>query len=212
MSSVRGDSPGESEVADAAEGDLSASARIVRAALSRFAQNGVAGATVRDIAADAGVSAALVIHHFGNKEGLRRECDRRVVAFLQAKKSASAAQALDAAFARYGAYAARMLAEDSPESRRLFDELLAVSATVVADGSAAGSLRPSSDADAQAVALLVLGLAPFLFTANLRHWAGSDAESAMTRLAVPIAEIYTSGLLTDGRVLEAAESARGARA
>jgi AcrR family transcriptional regulator len=177
----------------------------------RFARQGIAGATVRDIAADAGVSAALVIHHFGSKEALRRECDRRVVAFIRGKERATAAQTLDAAFAAYGAYAARMLAEDSAESRRLFDELLEVSKAAVADGSAAGSLRRSSDPEAQAVALLVLGLAPFTFTANLVHWADSDAESAMTRLAVPIAEIYTSGLLTDDAVLEAAQSESGAR-
>jgi AcrR family transcriptional regulator len=193
-------------------GDLSAPGRIVRAALIRFAQQGVAGARVRDIAVDAGVSAALVIHHFGSKEALRRECDRRVVDFIRAKKRTTAAQTLDAAFARYGAYAARMLAEDSAESRRLFDELLEVSKAAVADGSATGSLRRSSDPDAQAVALLVLGLAPFTFTANLVHWAGTDAESAMTRLAVPIAEIYTSGLMTDSAVLDAAQSANGPRA
>jgi AcrR family transcriptional regulator len=194
-----------------ATGDLSAPGRIVRAALIRFAQQGVAGATVRDIAADAGVSAALVIHHFGSKEALRRECDDRVVAFVRAKERASAAQTLDAAFTRYGTYAARMLAEDSAESRRLFDELLEVSKAAVADGSATGSLRRSSDPDAQAVALLLLGLAPFAFTANLMHWAGTDAESAMTRLAVPIAEIYTSGLMTDSAVLEAARTTSGTR-
>lgn len=191
--------------------DLSASGRIVRAALTRFAQHGVARATVRDIAGDAGVSAALVIHHFGSKEQLRLECDRRVVAFVQAKERTSAARALDAAFAHYGAYAARMLAEDSPESRQLFDELLGVSRAAVADGEKVGSLRGSSDPDAQAVALLMLGLAPFAFTANLTHWAGTDAETAMTRLAVPIAEIYTAGLMTDPAVLEAARDAQGAR-
>jgi AcrR family transcriptional regulator len=197
-----------SEVSSLGEaGDLSASARIVRAALARFARHGVSGATVRDIAADAGVSAALVIHHFGSKEALRRECDRRVAAFVREKAQADAAQALDAAFAGFGAYAARMLAEDSPESRRLFDELLVVSRAAVADGNAEGSLRPSSDPEAQAVALLVLGLAPFAFAANLAHWAGSDTGSAMTRLAVPIAEIYTAGLLTDGAVLAAAKGA-----
>lgn len=191
------------------DSDLSASARIVRSAMIRFAQRGVAAATVRDIAADAGVSAALVIHHFGSKESLRRECDRRVVAFLQAKRSDSAVQTLSATFARYGAYAARMLAEDSPESRRLFEELRVVSKAAVEDGTAAGSMRRSSDAEAQAVALLVLGLAPFAFAANLMHWTGGDAETAMARLAVPIAEIYTAGLLTDDAVLHAARDAKG---
>lgn len=193
-------------------GDLSASARIVRAALGRFAAHGISGTTVRDIAADAGVSPALVIHHFGSKEGLRRECDRRVIAFLRAKSQSSPGQVLDATFARFGAYAARMLTEDSHESRSLFDELVAVSRTVVGDAAEDGALRASSDPDAQAVALVVLGLAPFAFTASLVHWARDDAEAAMRRLAVPIAEIYTTGLLRDGAVLDAARTANGSRA
>lgn len=193
-------------------GDLSASGRIVRAALGRFATRGISGTTVRDIAADAGVSPALVIHHFGSKEELRRECDRRVIASLRAKSQSRPGQVLDATFSRFGAYAARMLTEDSPESRSLFDELVAVSRTVVGDAAEDGSLRASSDPDAQAVALVVLGLAPFAFTASLAHWANDDAEAAMRRLAVPIAEIYTTGLLRDGAVLDTARAENGSRA
>jgi len=55
--------------------DLTARARIRDAALRLFAQRGVDGATIRDIAAAAGVSAGLVRHHFGTKEELRDACD-----------------------------------------------------------------------------------------------------------------------------------------
>ena len=41
---------------------------ILAAARSRFAESGYYAATVRDIAADAGVNAALVHHYFGSKE------------------------------------------------------------------------------------------------------------------------------------------------
>jgi TetR/AcrR family transcriptional regulator, regulator of cefoperazone and chloramphenicol sensitivity len=56
-------------------GDLTARARIRDAALRLFADRGVDGATIRDIAKAAGVSAGLVRHHFGSKEGLRDACD-----------------------------------------------------------------------------------------------------------------------------------------
>jgi len=43
-----------------------------------FAERGYADVTVRRIAAMAGVSASLVIHHYGSKENLRAVLDERV--------------------------------------------------------------------------------------------------------------------------------------
>lgn len=50
---------------------------ILEAAAGRFASNGYAGAGVREIAADAGVTAALVNRYFGSKEGLFTEVIER---------------------------------------------------------------------------------------------------------------------------------------
>lgn len=192
-------------------GDLTTSARIVAAAFDRFAQNGVDAVTVREIATDAGVSAALVIHHFGSKAGLRRECSRRVVEFVRdkARTGAAAVDRLDAVLVQYGSYAARSVSEDSEESRELFDVLLEVARAVVAEGAESGSLRESSDPDAQAVALLVLGLAPFTFSAHLTRWADENLDRAVERLAVPLAEIYTHGLVTGTGLLDAVVDRRG---
>src|ERR1043166_4652894 len=62
-----------SSVAD--EGDLTAKANIRNAALRLFAERGHDAVTVREIAAAAGVSPALVVHHFGSKEGVRAAVD-----------------------------------------------------------------------------------------------------------------------------------------
>lgn len=51
-------------------GDSGTRAAIVEAATARFASHGYDGATIRAIAADAGVDPALVHHFFGNKERL----------------------------------------------------------------------------------------------------------------------------------------------
>lgn len=194
-------------------GDLTTSARIVAAAFDRFAQNGFDAVTVREIATDAGVSAGLVIHHFGSKAGLRRECSRRVVEFVRdkARTGAAAVERLDAVLVQYGSYAARSVSEDSEESRELFDVLLEVARAVVAEGAESGSLRESSDPDpdAQAVALLVLGLAPFTFSAHLTRWADENVDRAVERLAVPLAEIYTHGLVTGTGLLDAVVDRRG---
>lgn len=59
--------------------DLTARARIRNTALTRFANTGVEGASMRRIAADAGVTVGLVVHHFGTKERLREEVETYVV-------------------------------------------------------------------------------------------------------------------------------------
>ncbi|BCJ44073.1 TetR family transcriptional regulator [Actinoplanes ianthinogenes] len=57
------------------DSDLTARARIRDAAITLFAERGIAGATIRDIAQAAGVSSGLLRHHFGSKDGLRDACD-----------------------------------------------------------------------------------------------------------------------------------------
>ena len=180
--------------------DLTARARIVAVALDRFAALGYRATTVRSIAADAGVSPALIIHHFGGKEGLRRECDERVVRFVTAKQEPdTAANALAEAARRFGPYLARMLGEASDAADALFDTLLATARLAVRDGIEAGTMRASADREAQAAALLTLGVAPFFLANQLARWSGSDAEEGIARIARPISDIYTRGLLIKSR-------------
>jgi len=58
--------------------DLTGKARILDAAIDAFARDG-ARASVRTIAAKAGVSPALITHHFGTKEALKTACDTEVL-------------------------------------------------------------------------------------------------------------------------------------
>lgn len=59
--------------------DLTAKARIREAALELFGRDGVGGTSMRSIAARAGVSPSLVVHHYGSKEALHRAVDEAVV-------------------------------------------------------------------------------------------------------------------------------------
>ncbi|TCO46932.1 TetR family transcriptional regulator [Kribbella antiqua] len=56
--------------------DLTARARIRDAAINLFTERGIEAASIRDIAAEAGVSSGLVRHHFGSKQALREACDQ----------------------------------------------------------------------------------------------------------------------------------------
>lgn len=66
--------------------DLTAAARIRDAAIEQFGEHGF-GVGLRAIAEAAGVSAALVIHHFGSKEGLRKACEDYIAEKIRNTKS-----------------------------------------------------------------------------------------------------------------------------
>ena len=65
-----------------ADGDLTAKAQIRDAALRLFAEQGFDAVSVRRIAAEVEVSPALVLHHFGSKQGLREAVDAYVIGFF----------------------------------------------------------------------------------------------------------------------------------
>ena len=66
--------------------DRTAVARIRDAAIDQWGQHGF-NVGLRSIAEAAGVSAALVIHHFGSKEGLRKACDDYIAEEIRDSKT-----------------------------------------------------------------------------------------------------------------------------
>lgn len=69
---------------------------IVEAALAAFAEHGFHGASMRDIAARAGVSQSLVHHHFGSKDALWNFVGERISADFLAYMAEAMAPPLDA--------------------------------------------------------------------------------------------------------------------
>ncbi|MBM7366094.1 TetR/AcrR family transcriptional regulator [Gordonia hydrophobica] len=63
----------------AADGDLTAKAKIRNAALDMYAAHGEDRVSMRAVAAAAGVTVGLVQHHFKTKDGLRRAVEELVV-------------------------------------------------------------------------------------------------------------------------------------
>lgn len=119
---------------DPAFEDLTARARIRDAALRLFAERGVDGATVRDIAKAAGVSAGLVRHHFGSKEALREACDSYALAGLMRIKEQAILEgemadpgflsAVHPTVLSLYRYLARALLDGSRAAASMFDELV----------------------------------------------------------------------------------------
>lgn len=113
--------------------DLTTRARIRDAAMAAFADKGFRGATMRGIAAAAGVSLGLVQHHFGSKEGLRAACDERVLELVRLKMAAledgslSDPEVLATLMAMAPAvqrYVGRALVDGSARIDRMVDEIM----------------------------------------------------------------------------------------
>jgi AcrR family transcriptional regulator len=193
-----------------AEADLTARARIRDAAITRFAADGVARTSVRAIAKEAGVSPALVIHHFGSKDALRVACDQHVAALVRERKTAAmqAGPGLDplAALREAGEgppllqYLATTLVDGSPQVAELLDEMIDDAVGYMEEGVRNGMLRPTEDPRARAAVLTFWSLGALALHEHVARVLGvdltGDPAAAMSYLA-PAAEILGRGVISE---------------
>lgn len=191
--------------------------RILQAALQRFAVEGLS-APLRAVALDAGVSAGLIIHHFGSREQLLAACDRRALEVTRETKlevmtgGAGVMLAQLAQIDRHApvvGYVLRRLQAGGSMAQQLVDDFVADAAVYFAEGEAAGMITPSRDSAARARALTEMALGTLLLQlpgqrepldlADLPTWLRSHYESLM----LPMLELYTTPLLTDSSLLDA---------
>ncbi|MFJ8962641.1 TetR/AcrR family transcriptional regulator [Lentzea sp. NPDC102401] len=187
--------------------DLTARARIRDAALARFGNDGIAGTSVRAVAADAGVSPALVVHHFGSKDGLRQACDDYVLESIRHGDEAASealAEVLQAA-TPVRRYLARALLDDTPAARALFAEIVERTELWLAAGESEGWVRGSQDARARAVTYVSWLLAPLVLGDHVGRLLGGDPAETATAVRGARAglEMLTNGLFADDRWLTA---------
>lgn len=201
--------------------DLTARARIREAAIVAFARDGFTATSMRTIAHAAGVSAALIVHHFGDKNALRSACDEYVVAVFTDEKQdfikaptadriRSALHDLD----RYGPYIdylARMLVDGSPAADHLFDSMLTSTRAALDQQQSAGMLEPLSDPEMTTLLIALMGLGPVVMRAQIARVLGHDQLSAegMRRMAVPTLELLTHGLYSTDLFLNQTRQALG---
>jgi AcrR family transcriptional regulator len=118
---------------------------IADAALACVARDGF-GVSLRTVAAEAGVSAALIVHHFGSKQGLLEALEDRVLGIAEEKlrlmedDGPGAAMAYVVSLMSDGAaprYLARVLTEGGDPARRLFTAFVDVTEKGIASLSLA---------------------------------------------------------------------------
>jgi AcrR family transcriptional regulator len=196
--------------------ELTGKALIRNAALRLFAEHGPDAVSVRAIAAEAGVSPALVLHHFGSKAGLRGAVDAYVVGRMQAlvaddggaavaeMTASGSARSIAELFAEVfppgepiPAYLRRMLLSGDPAGQELFGAWFAVSRQMLDRMVSDGVARQSADPDVRAAYLLVADLGLLLLRDELATVLGTDPLSAegMTRWAAEAAVIIRDGIV-----------------
>lgn len=199
-------------MADRTADDRTTKARIRDAAIECFARNGVRETTARKVAEEAGVSPALVIHHFGSMDGLRAACDEHVVALIRQQKKGAAGAGLG--FDVLGAlregsapwligYLSAVIVEDSPAVEKLIDEMAADVEEYSQDFVEAGMLQPTGHPSERAALLLVWSLGTLVLRKHLKRLIGVDFDDPdmvetpeFARYSLATYEIYGKGILT----------------
>lgn len=174
-----------------------------------FAERGVADVTVRQIAAAAGVSPSLVIHHYRSKEGLKQAADERATALVRAfikqltDPASHDATSLTELFADgldqepdLPAYLRRLLVDGGPTAEALFRTMFDATVTGMAALTAAGLARPTADERLRAAFLLANDLALVMLRDQLQTVLGIDPLSrpGITRWAGQVLDVYSAGV------------------
>lgn len=195
--------------------DRSTQARIRDAAIACFARHGVAATTVRQIAAEAGVSPGLVIHHYGTMDALRVACDEHVVRTVRELKTSAMAEGLKLDFgealrANAGgppllAYLAKTLADGTPQVAAMVQEMVEDAVAYTEEGVRNGVLTPTKDPYGRAAVLAIWSFGALVLHDHVERLLGvdllADPAAVDPRKAqayfAPIFELYTNGFLTD---------------
>jgi AcrR family transcriptional regulator len=198
-----------------ASDDRTAIARIRDAAIEQWGEHGF-NVGLRSIAETAGVSAALVIHHFGSKEGLRKACDDYIAEEIRTGKAASmetrdpadwfAQMAEVESYAPMMAYLVRSMQSGSDLAKMLWRKMIDDAEQYLEEGVRNGVLKPSRDPRARAKYLGITGGGSFFLYLQM-HDTPTDLRAVLRdyteEMMLPALEIYTHGLMTDSTMYDA---------
>jgi TetR/AcrR family transcriptional regulator, regulator of cefoperazone and chloramphenicol sensitivity len=197
--------------------DLTARARIRQAALAQFTVHGYEKATVRNIAAAAGVSLGLVRHHFGSKEALRDAVDAHVVAEIRRindeilagsqKGDLREASLSRQAIQPFQGYLVRALMDGSPTMATLFDQMVSMSEEWLEVADSHRSDPPSVDRRTRAAVITAMALGVPLLREHVSRVLGVDTFSPEgdRRVALAALDIYAHELVTPDLAASARE-------
>jgi AcrR family transcriptional regulator len=194
--------------------DVTAAARIRDVALEFFPRDGFEATTVRAIAEAAGVSPALVLHHFGSKDGLRKACDTHVIERLRTVKGEAieSDRLADSSMMRAGfemagplmRYMAWALTSGSQAAADFFDDLVANSAELLQMAVDHGALEPSVDPEARVAVQLAMQMGAVVMMDHVGRQLGVDPLSTegIMRISRASLELFSGAMFPPGKADE----------
>ena len=195
--------------------DLTAQARIRRAALALFAESGFDGTTVRAIANAAGVSPGLVIHHFGSKANLQKAVNTEVFDLISGLVDArfpssdtvdDAFEAPEAAFRELfstrpelGAYIRRLFFDGDDAGLQILRQFMLIARTLSGAFEDRGWMRIAPDSEMRDLQLIILEMGPVLFYPLLAAYFEQPPldESIHNRWVASEFDLLIHGLFSD---------------
>jgi TetR/AcrR family transcriptional regulator, regulator of cefoperazone and chloramphenicol sensitivity len=200
--------------------DLTARARIRDAAVGLFAERGVDGTTIRDIAKAADVSPGLVRHHFGSKEALRDACDAHVLDRIVRIKEQAVLEgrlanpgflsSVHPTILLYYRYLSRALVDGSRSAAAMFDEMVELTEQWLARHN------PGLSADPRAYAAVLVAMQAGLLAMHdhLSRALGADifGPEGNVRMAEALVDFYSHPLVSPELAAQAHAAYQGLRA
>lgn len=206
---------------DASPPDGDARQRILAAAIDLYGNYGFNAVTIKDIAEQVGVSAPLVIHHFGSKAALRKACDRHVTEAVHRTKTESVRlhepMPRNHFFEMLHAnrhlmkYLLRAFVAGGEEVDALFDQMVEDSLQYTAEAEELGLVYPSANPRHRSVVMLLQSFGALMLHHQMRRHLGASPVDGPPEALLPyisaVMELYTQPVLNGEMYQELMEQA-----
>lgn len=180
--------------------------RLIDIATKAFSESGFAATSLRSIAKLAGVSPALLVHHFGSRDGLIEQCIMRGLGLWVAEKQSFVDVSLSTALAQWqGAidkhgpklqFFRQVLLSGGPAADMLFRRMVQEAEIMIRTEQSKGKMRKTENVSDLALIMSLHGLAPLVLQDQVNAYLGGSFQDPVLggRLAAANLEIYRKGI------------------
>jgi AcrR family transcriptional regulator len=161
--------------------------QLLSIAVEMFAEQGFAGTSLRSIAKKAGVSPALLIHHFDTKEELIKEAISKTLGSWVADEKAAMLDDESKQLQNWQAVMAKgttplnffrqVLLAGGDYAQRLFDAAVSETEVLLDQMQSSGRLRDLSDKQTTALIMTISGLGSVLLMSQIEKTMGGPISS-----------------------------------
>jgi TetR/AcrR family transcriptional regulator, regulator of cefoperazone and chloramphenicol sensitivity len=162
--------------------------RLIEVAAGVFAREGFSGTSLRMIAVEAGVSAALLVHHFGSKQKLIEETISVTLGDWMKQKDQLQELPLSEALAQWPqtaeggkqklAFFKQVMLAGGKPAHLLLERMQIETKQRLEAMAEAGAMRKLDDFDTAALLMAIYGLAPLLLSEPIKKILGGDITDA----------------------------------